>query len=332
MSDSREPIQPSHLSSSRTPLEVPPRLPISKSKPHKLKEGCAIDNNTFRPHVAAEDRLFCWTSPFSHSFDDSLYAEVLLDASLILKLAQSSLEKSTLENYGSGLLRFHQFCDEREIPKSSRMPASVFLLAAFVSWASTRNIVSQTIGTWLSGVHGWHTLHGAPWYGGDNFVSLIKTSATKKAPASSRPKHHPVSIDHLLTLQAQLNFHNSFNVAVFTVALCAFWGCCRLGELTIPSCNAFDPHLHTSKSVHINYRDHIGSASSATFHIPWGKMEKQDGADLIFMARDVLCPVKALKYHLEINKDVLGEAPLFSFIILEGVWAPMTKQWFLDRY
>lgn len=260
-----------------------------------------------------------------------LYAEVLLDASLILKLAQSSLEKSTLKNYGSGLFRFHQFCNEREIPESSHMPASVFLLAAFVTWASTRNIVSKTIGTWLSGIHGWHMLHGAPWYGGDDFVSLIKTSAVKKAPASSRPKHRPVSIDYLLTLQGQLNFCNSFDVAVFTVALCAFWGCCQLGELTIPSCNAFNPHLHTSKSVHINYQDHIGGVSSNTFHIPWDKMKKQDGANLIFMAWDVLCPVKALKHHLEINKDIPGEALLFSFITLEGVWALITKQWFLDH-
>ncbi len=144
------------------PLEAPPHLPISKSKPRKPKEGCEIAYNALRPHVTAEDRLFCWTSPFSHSFDDSLFNEVPQDAALILKLAQSALKKSTLENYSTGLLRFHQFCDEHDIPESSRMPASVFLLSTFVAWASTKNIVAKTIGAWLTGVHGWHTLHGAP--------------------------------------------------------------------------------------------------------------------------------------------------------------------------
>ncbi len=119
MPDSREPIQSSSLPSTPAtpmPLDVPPHLPISKSKPRKLKEGCAINNNSFRPHVMAEDRLFCWMSPFSHSFDDSLDAEVPLDAPLILKLAQSSLKKLTLENYGAGLLRFHQFAMKGKSP------------------------------------------------------------------------------------------------------------------------------------------------------------------------------------------------------------------------
>ncbi len=60
-------------------------------------------------------------------------------------------------------------------------------------------------------------------------------------------------------------------------------------------------------------------------------MEKQEGADLIFRARDVLCPVKALWHHLKTNEEVLGDAPLFSFVTSDGSWAPMVKQWFLDR-
>ncbi|SJL14075.1 uncharacterized protein ARMOST_17530 [Armillaria ostoyae] len=330
--DSREPTRSSSLPyTPSAPSEVPPRLPISKSKPRKPKEGCEIIYNAFRPHVTAEDRLFCWTSPFSHSFDDSLFNEVPQDAALILKLAQSALEKSTLENYSAGLLRFHQFCDEREIPESARMPASVFLLSAFVAWASTKNIVAKTIGAWLTGVHGWHTLHGAPWYGGDDFVSLIKSSASKKATGSPRPKRRPVTIEHLIALQSRLNFKDSFDVAVFAVALCAFWGCCRLGELTIPSRNSFDPRLHVAKSTPISFRNHLGGASSAHFHIPWGKMERQEGADLIFTAREALCPVKALRAHLTSNKDTPDEAPLFAFRTANGSWAPMVKQWFLDR-
>ncbi|SJL09303.1 uncharacterized protein ARMOST_12680 [Armillaria ostoyae] len=330
--DSRDLPRSSSLPSTPSaPSEAPPHLPISKSKPRKLKEGCEIVYNALRPHVTAEDRLFCWTSPFSRSFDNSLFNEVPQDAALILKLTQSALEKSTLENYGAGLLRFHQFCDERDIPESARMPASIFLLSAFVAWASTKNIMVKTIGAWLIGVHGWHTLHGAPWYGGDDFVSLIKSSASKKATGSPCPKRHPVTIEHLIALQSHLNFKDSFDVAVFAVALCTFWGCCCLGELTIPFRNSFDPRLHVSKLTPISFRSHPGGASSAHFHIPWGKIERQEGADLIFTACEALCLVKALRAHLTSNKNTLDDAPLFMFCIANGSWAPMVKQWFLDR-
>ncbi|KAK0450440.1 uncharacterized protein EV420DRAFT_1274858, partial [Desarmillaria tabescens] len=226
---------------------------------------------------------------------------------------------------------FHQFCNEQDIPKSACMPASVFLLSAFVAWASTKNIIAKTIGAWLTSIHGWHTLHGTPWNGGNDFVSLIKSSAFKTATGSPHPKCHLVTIEHLLALQSHLNFKDSFDIAVFAVALCAFWGCCHLSKLTISSCNSFDPHLHVSKSTPISFKDHLGGASSAQFHIPWGKMERQEGTDLIFTARETLCLVKALCAHLTANKATPDNAPLFAFCTANGSWAPMVKQWFLDR-
>ncbi|KAG1734051.1 uncharacterized protein EDB91DRAFT_1299200 [Suillus paluster] len=75
-----------------------------------------------------------------------------------------SVESKTHKNYGAGLLRFHQFCDSRLIPENSRMPASNHLLAAFVaSWAG--KVTTTTAQNWLTGLHFWHNLHGAPWFG-----------------------------------------------------------------------------------------------------------------------------------------------------------------------
>ncbi len=155
MTDCRDlPCSLSLPSTPLAPLEVPPHLPISKSKPCKPKEGCKIAYNSLQSHITAEDHLFCWTSPFSHLFDDSLFNKVPQDTALILKLAQSALEKSTLEIYDAGLLHFHQFCNEHDIPELACMPTSIFLLSAFVAWASTKNVVVKTIGAWLTGVHG----------------------------------------------------------------------------------------------------------------------------------------------------------------------------------
>ncbi|KAK0470466.1 uncharacterized protein EV420DRAFT_1634891 [Desarmillaria tabescens] len=120
-------------------------------------------------------------------------------------------------------------------------------------------------------------------------------------------------LEHLFALCEGLHMSNSFDVAIWAVALCAFWGCCHLGELTIPSWNAFDEWLHIAKSVQISFCRHFGGAESAQFHIPWANMEQQEGVDLIFTSRENLCPVEALRAHLKSNKDVLDNAPLFTF-------------------
>ncbi|KAG1819183.1 uncharacterized protein BJ212DRAFT_1221232, partial [Suillus subaureus] len=66
------------------------------------------------------------------------------------------------ENYGSGLLCFHQYCDSRRIPESLCMPAPDHLLISFIaSWAG--KVAGSTVQNWLAGIHFWHNLHGAPW-------------------------------------------------------------------------------------------------------------------------------------------------------------------------
>ncbi|KAK0451979.1 uncharacterized protein EV420DRAFT_1702088 [Desarmillaria tabescens] len=123
----------------------------------------------------------------------------------------------------------------------------------------------------------------------------IKTAAAKRGAHPSHPKRRPVTLEHLFALCEGLRMSNAFDVAVWAVAL------------------------------------HFGGAESAQFHIPWAKMEHQEGADLIFTSREDLCPVEALCAHLKSNKDVPDNAPLFAFKTSDSSWAPMTKEWFLDR-
>ncbi len=310
---------------------IPLRLPTGRTKARKPRACCEINYNEYRPFVPSEERLFCWTSPHSISFDENLYKSLPHDAAVIQSLIRTTHEVATLRNYGAGLLRFHQFADKRGIPESQRMPASYLLLSAFVADASVNKTPGKTIGAWMSGLRAWHEINSATWAGGDEFVVHIKTATAKRGACPSRPKRRPVTLEHLFALHEGLQMTNSFDVAVWAVALCAFWGCCRLGELTIPSHNAFDERLHVAKSTHITFCRHLGGAESAQFHIPWAKMERHEGADLIFTAREDLCPVQALRAHLEASKDVPGDAPLFAFKTADLTWAPMVKDWFLKR-
>ncbi|KAG0695840.1 hypothetical protein DFH29DRAFT_1005068 [Suillus ampliporus] len=154
-------------------------------KPRKPEKGCEIASSSFRPHVLARDRLHHWTAPISDSFHLELVKEFTIDDIVqLFNVLLTSIEPKTRENYSAGLLRFHQFCDSQNIPESCRMPASDTLLALFVaSWAS--KIATTTVGNWLSGLHFWHNLHGAPW-NGHALLCMSTAGVNKLVPESSK--------------------------------------------------------------------------------------------------------------------------------------------------
>lgn len=156
------------------PLMMPPRfgvLPTSSSsiqktpKPRKPRKGCELVSSSFRPHVLARDRLRHWMAPTSETFHSTLIKDFsIANIVQLFNVLLVSIEPKTWENYGAGLLHFHQFCNSRNVPESHRMLASDNLLALFISsWAG--KVMASTIENWISGLHFWHNMHGALWYG-----------------------------------------------------------------------------------------------------------------------------------------------------------------------
>jgi hypothetical protein len=326
---------------------VPPTVVHKKVKPRKPRQGNEVAPSSFRPLVPARDRLRRWFAPHSDSFHSSILDELpLADVLTLFDVMLVSIEVKTRENYGAGLLRFHQYCDSRSIPESSRMPASDRLLASFIaSWAS--KVASTTAQNWLAGIHFWHNLHGAPWYG----HSLLRTASAglnKLVPDSSkRPRRPPVTLEHMHALFRGLDLSNAFDSAVFAVACVAFWSCCRyditlslemiaydvrLGELVTSSVNSFDTSRHVSRSTVIRRRTLPNGVPFTVFHIPWTKTTHGLGADIVASKIDDLTnPVTALDHHLTANADVPSTAPLFAYETSGGGWAPLTRPWFLAR-
>lgn len=210
-----------------------PDLGVSHSSAHKIpkprkpKPGCNISPSAFRPHVLSRDRIRLWSAPHSNSFHLALLDELSPDPALhLLDVLLASVEPKTRENYGSGLLRFHQFCDSLSITEEKRMPASEILLATFIAhWAG--KVAATTADNWLAGLHFWHQFNNAPWHG-DSLLRRSKTGLSKLVPDSSkRPRHPPVTIEHMHALFCNLDMSNSFDSAVYCTASVAFWCCCR---------------------------------------------------------------------------------------------------------
>lgn len=207
---------------------VPPSAFRSRHvKPRKPKPGNELSSSSFRPLVPARDRLRLWSAPHSNSFHSLVLGELpLVDVLQLCDTMLISIEVKTRENYGAGLLRFHQFCNTRNIPENRRMPAPDFLLASFIaSWAG--KVATTTAKNWLAGLHFWHNLHGAPWHGA-GLLHTTTVGLSKVVPDSSkRPRRPPVTLEHMHVLFQDLDLSNAFNASVFAVASVAFWCCCR---------------------------------------------------------------------------------------------------------
>lgn len=219
--------------------------------PRKPRKDASITPSAHRPHVLASERVFLWTTP--HGFNSQHELEQLFPESDILKMffvLTQSLDENTRSNYGAGLLRFTQYCDKLRIPENQRMPASASLLSAFIA-SSAGSISDSTASNWLSGLHFWHIVNGAQWHGTNSpLLHHMKRGLTRLVPPSSkRAQRPPVTLDALTQLGQGLDLSNSFDIAVFAISCVAFWSCCRLGELLIPSPNVFDASKHVSRSI-----------------------------------------------------------------------------------
>jgi hypothetical protein len=287
----------------------------------------------FRPHVLARDRVFAWLSPHSLAARAALRATV--PASHIDRLEEvfvSAVVKKTRENWGAGLLRFHQYCDSVHIPETERVPASERLLCLFVANCGAGKVSESCISGWLAGIHRYHVIHGAPWHGSEA-LSLVKRGAANLTPAESkRPRRQPVTRQHLLILRENLNLGNAFDAAVYATATTAFWACCRLIELVVPSRHSFDPIYHVARTTGISRGVARQGRRFTTFHIPYSKTQRHSGEDIhLIEVDDPTSPVIAFEQHMLCNARVPASAPLFAFETADGGWAPMTRDWFLNR-
>lgn len=317
---------PSHLA-----VPSPSSLPGKANK--RPRSDAQIQDNPLRPAVLAADRLFTWRTPHGLDTDSSLDAELapeLRDA--VHMSVRSYYAPNTKGTYGAGILRFTQFCDKWSIPEAHRMPASWSLLCAFIS-AHRGKQAGNTIKTWMAGIRAWHIVNRAHWYGDDEWVSMCRTAAKRDGTRFKRPLRAPVSIEHLLILRRALQPSNSFHAAVWAVALTSFFGCRRLGETTVSSAQAFDPKYHAPASSTVIFSTLRDGTRSASFHIPWTKTTREDGADIILTARsdEILCPVKALFIHRQIiNKECPADMSLFAYQSPSGSWTHMVKSTFLS--
>ncbi|KIJ99708.1 hypothetical protein K443DRAFT_101747 [Laccaria amethystina LaAM-08-1] len=290
-------------------IQVTPKA----AKPARYtKDLCPLPSPR-RPHVLASERLQCWIPLHGRESAENTPSNLTPeDVRQIAVVIGKSWEESTLAAYGSGLLNFHVYCDQKGIPEDQRAPASPILVNAFIS-SLAGAYSGSTIDNYLYGIRAWHILHGVRWQMDTAELEALLRAAEKTTPSTSRRKK-------------RLKLDQPRDAAVYSCLTTTFYAAGRLGEFTVPNLTAFNRDLHVKPSDVRIEQDRNG-LSSTVFHIPRTKASIH-GEDVSWSKQSGdTDPEAALAHHMKINKPP-ADGHLFSYL-KNSRFRPLTKTEFI---
>ncbi|CAD6959327.1 unnamed protein product, partial [Tilletia controversa] len=224
-----------------------------------------VARSSLRPDFLAHQRLSSWRPVTALQGTHLSFEEV---ASVSAAVADSYSE-DTLKSYGSGLARWHQWCDHRGVPEPLRCPAPAELLEYFIL-QHAGHLSSDTIGTWLSGLQAWHRIWNQSWPAGDmRRTELIRYAALHTPSTSRKPARPAVTLEWLSAILSVVKLNSPGNVAAAAAASVALWGLLRLGEITCLLKN-FDQRKNISRTG-VTFASAYGGVVTATLSLPFTK-------------------------------------------------------------
>ncbi|EFP77666.1 uncharacterized protein PGTG_03622 [Puccinia graminis f. sp. tritici CRL 75-36-700-3] len=212
---------------------------------------------------------------------------------------------STLRSYNSAVRKFLKFA-RLKITRRFELPATEDEIYGFCYWAGRTagdsnpdKISGVTLTKYLHGLKAWHVYHGStyPSLSEKKVALMLKASAKADALAVRAKTKRPVMIEHLLLLHDHLSKGDDLGRVLLDMALVAFWGMARLGELTYDV-----PHgrLEKDKGVRIRNVRIASDEQSALIKIHFAKTANGGEVQrlLLTATNNKLCPVKALVRRL----------------------------------
>lgn len=159
-------------------------------------------------------------------------------------IIKGSWSNSTLKHYNAAISKLLVFALEKHIPRHFLLPIDPSVLYEFVTWASPPliddgsvqgipPIKSTTVRTYLSGIKAWHLFHNYeyPHSATPRVECILRTASKLELLKAPKVPKNPVMVEHLFMLLEGLAGGDLESQVAYTVALVAFWGMARLGEL-----------------------------------------------------------------------------------------------------
>ncbi|TFK55687.1 hypothetical protein OE88DRAFT_1616024, partial [Heliocybe sulcata] len=251
--------------------------------------------------------------------------------------------------YGSGLRKFHLFCNIFSVPESARLPASFQLLHSFVLWAVTdpdpsepvfadgtpfEPVSAQVARKYLAAIRAWHIAQGWPPpltpADHDRINWSLHGLQNIEASRRTRPPRPPVTLAMLRSLKDSLNLKDPFDACIWAMASCAFFGLMRFGEVSVTTRAAFDGNHH-AKRCDVQFSTNLRDQPYARIWLPSAKTANPgEGQAVLVNEQDDVCPIYSLR-NLAAVVPARAHDPLFSWRDSRGDVRPMVKQRALER-
>ena len=261
--------------------------------------------------------------------------------------ARSSLRDAT--SYGSGLRKFHLFCDIFSVRESQRLPASFATLHSFALWAATdpdllgisegttmpfEPVAVSAVKKYLSAIRAWHMVQGWPAPLSDAEHERISWSlrGIENVQGSTRKRaiRPPITVAMLSALKATLDLNSSFDACIWAMAVCAFWGMMRFGEVSVKARSAFSPSEHL-KRIDAMFGQDLNNKQYVRLDLPSAKTARPGETQSVFLVpQRGLCPLEAIHNMCRVT-PAGPQDPLFSWLDSDHTAQPMVKAKALKR-
>ncbi|KAI6010289.1 hypothetical protein EDC04DRAFT_2871261 [Pisolithus marmoratus] len=246
------------------------------------EKGKEKKTSPLRPHCIAKDRLWLWI-PVPPSVDSWSSAITIISEDQL----DRSWHDSTKAIYGTGLLVFHVFCNNNNIPDTACCPATADLILAFIA-SCAGSYAGSMVSNYVAGLKAWHTLHGQPWMVNPDTLKRCIEGAVKLTPLSAKhPQHAPFTPEIISLFRLHLQLNEPLDAAIFACMM------------TFQSTKTFCPSKHI-----------MCTGFSERFDLPWTKMTTMSGkGESIQCAKQdgPADPFFALENHLVINPGQLSD-------------------------
>ncbi|KAG2056401.1 DNA breaking-rejoining enzyme, partial [Suillus hirtellus] len=271
-----------------------------------------------------------------------------IDHPIVCLLAEAAGRASLREtaSYGSGIRKFHLFCDIFSIPEPDRLPASFELLHSFALWAasdpSTLNPIARdpaaesipfepvsvtVVKKYLSAIRAWHLAQGwSPPLSAENLtrISWSLRGLENLQGARRKPLRPPVTLQKLTAIKATLKLDQPFDACIWAIASCSFFGMMRFGEVSVRTRTEFNASKHITRKD-VLFGVDLNGKSYARLDLPSAKTAKPGETQSVFLVEQGnLCPLEALR-NLARVVPASPNNPLFSWRDNKGFIRPMVK-------
>ena len=202
-------------------MPLPP--PSSEKHPHPApyRKNLTPLPSPLHPHCPAYQRLRLWRPLAPRDQHTAQLSDD--DLKQIEDVMAHAWEVDTHATYTAGLLNFMVFCDQKNIPKKDRAPASHLLIMSFVSTLAAA-YPRSAISNYIYRVRAWHMLHRIPWkIQKPELEALLKEAEKLTPPSTRRKKRQPYMINFMLAIRHNMDPNTPLGASILAcLAMCFF--------------------------------------------------------------------------------------------------------------